>query len=138
MGGQGTPSPLSPTPSPAGSVGSVGSQSSGYSSGELAVRGGGGNNCGGNGGGGGGAPVVGSNATAQPPTLCMLVPVNVYSAITKQNQHFTYLYSCQDLWDQADNLVLKSDHKSKLFTKAKRNVFGSVPLCNFSYENVVM
>ncbi|KAK6625883.1 hypothetical protein RUM43_006182 [Polyplax serrata] len=34
-GGHGTPSPNSPTPSPAGSVGSVGSQSSGYSSGEL-------------------------------------------------------------------------------------------------------
>lgn len=101
LGGQGTPSPLSPTPSPAGSVGSVGSQSSGYSSGELAVRGGG---C---------APVAGSTATAQAPTLCMLVPMNVYHAMTKQNQHFTYLFSCQDLWEQADNLVLKSDHKSE-------------------------
>lgn len=111
MGGQGTPSPLSPTPSPAGSVGSVGSQSSGYSSGELAVRTSSG--CGGS-GGNSGAPVAGSTATTQPPTLCMLVPMNVYNSMTKQNQHFTYLCSCQDLWEQADSLVWKSDQKSKL------------------------
>lgn len=110
MGGQGTPSPLSPTPSPAGSVGSVGSQSSGYGSGELAVR------CGSSAGsnsGGGGATVAGSVVTGQPSQLCMVVPMNVYSAMTKQNQHFTYLCSCHDLWELADNLVLKSDDKSK-------------------------
>lgn len=108
LGGQGTPSPLSPTPSPAGSVGSVGSQSSGYSSGELAVRSGGSGS-----GGGGSVPVAGSTTAGQPPALCMLVPMNVYNSMTKQNHHFTYLFSCQELWEQADILVFKSDHKSK-------------------------
>lgn len=97
LGGQGTPSPLSPTPSPAGSVGSVGSQSSGYGSGELAARA---NN----------PPVVAPTPSTQAPTPCMLVPVNVYHAMSKQNQHFTYLLSYQDLWDQADNLVIKGRH----------------------------
>lgn len=91
-GGQGTPSPLSPTPSPAGSVGSVGSQSSGYSSGELGVR----NNIG-------------------MPTSCMLVPLAVYNAMTKQNQHLSYLISYQDLWDQADSLVIKGKHRGEFF-----------------------
>ncbi|KAK4887756.1 hypothetical protein RN001_004027 [Aquatica leii] len=96
LGGQGTPSPLSPTPSPAGSVGSVGSQSSGYSSGELAVR---------------------ANSTAPtttvptPPTPCMLMPVHVYNAVSKLNEHSSYLFSYQDLWDQADSLVMKGKQR---------------------------
>lgn len=98
-GGQGTPSPLSPTPSPAGSVGSVGSQSSGYSSGELGVR----NNIG-------------------MPTSCMLVPLAVYNAMTKQNQHLSYLISYQDLWDQADSLVIKGKHRGE-FVKSFFVVF---------------
>ena len=92
--GQGTPSPMSPTPSPAGSVGSVGSQSSGYSSGELAAR--------------------GSNVAAAVPSTHtqgmgghVWVPQGMYNAMYKQNQNFTYLLSCQDLWDTADNLVIK-------------------------------
>ncbi|KAF5270090.1 hypothetical protein FQA39_LY08502 [Lamprigera yunnana] len=96
LGGQGTPSPLSPTPSPAGSVGSVGSQSSGYSSGELGVR---------------------TNSTAPtttvptPPTPCMLMPVYVYNAVSKLNEHSSYLFSYQDLWDQADSLVMKGKQR---------------------------
>ncbi|KAG6803374.1 AF4/FMR2 family member 4 isoform X7 [Apis mellifera caucasica] len=82
--GQGTPS-LSPTPSPAGSVGSVGSQSSGYSSGELANRG---------------------AASGQPqPAPYVSVPLNVHNAMAKQNHHFSLLLSCHDLWDQANALV---------------------------------
>ena len=99
-GGQGTPSPLSPTPSPAGSVGSVGSQSSGYSSGELAA-----------------ARTVG--VIQQPPAAnmgpCVAVPLSAHSAMQKQNQHFNYLLSCHDLWEQADSLVYKGKHKGKLY-----------------------
>nr|XP_034196528.1 AF4/FMR2 family member lilli isoform X2 [Osmia lignaria]XP_034196529.1 AF4/FMR2 family member lilli isoform X2 [Osmia lignaria] len=82
--GQGTPS-LSPTPSPAGSVGSVGSQSSGYSSGELANRG---------------------AASGQPQAAPYVsVPLNVHNAMVKQNYHLGLLFSCHDLWDQANALV---------------------------------
>ncbi|XP_063987686.1 AF4/FMR2 family member lilli isoform X3 [Diachasmimorpha longicaudata] len=82
--GQGTPS-LSPTPSPAGSVGSVGSQSSGYSSGELANRG---------------------AATGQPPAaMYVSVPLNVHSAMQKLTHQFSLLMSCHELWDQANALV---------------------------------
>lgn len=94
--GQGTPSPLSPTPSPAGSVGSVGSQSSGYLSGELR-----GNNSNNN------APVVPSTH-AQTPGVW--VPLPVFNAINKQNLQFTYLLSYQELWDTADSLVIKGKH----------------------------
>lgn len=92
--GQGTPSPLSPTPSPAGSVGSVGSQSSGYSSGELR---------------GGPAPVpVG-------PAGGTWIPLSVYGAMVKQNQHFTYLLSSQDLWEVADQMIIKGKFTGKCF-----------------------
>lgn len=90
--GQGTPS-LSPTPSPAGSVGSVGSQSSGYSSGELANRG---------------------VASGQPQLApCVNVPLGVHTAMAKQNQHFGLLLSCHDLWDQANALVTDK-HRGEL------------------------
>lgn len=100
LGGQGTPSPLSPTPSPAGSVGSVGSQSSGYGSGELAGR-----------GSSSQTPVAVS--AAAPPQQYMLVPLNVYSTITKQNEIVGYLISYQELWEQADNIVTKGKHTGK-------------------------
>ncbi|XP_047351283.1 AF4/FMR2 family member 4 isoform X4 [Vespa velutina] len=82
--GQGTPS-LSPTPSPAGSVGSVGSQSSGYSSGELANRG------------------VASGQPQAAPYVS--VPLHVHNAMAKQNYYFSLLLTCHDLWDQANALV---------------------------------
>ncbi|XP_050307924.1 AF4/FMR2 family member lilli isoform X2 [Anthonomus grandis grandis] len=91
--GQGTPSPLSPTPSPAGSVGSVGSQSSGYSSGELkgstAV-------------GGGSCPASGSAG----PTGGTWIPLSVYHAMHRQNQYVSYLISFLELWDIADRMVV--------------------------------
>ncbi|XP_033334216.2 AF4/FMR2 family member lilliputian isoform X2 [Megalopta genalis] len=82
--GQGTPS-LSPTPSPAGSVGSVGSQSSGYSSGELANRG-----------------AASGQAQAAP---YVSVPFGIYSAMAKQNYQFNLMLNCHELWDQAHALV---------------------------------
>lgn len=91
--GQGTPSPLSPTPSPAGSVGSVGSQSSGYSSGELAARG---NN----------ALIPATHAQNAGAWL----PLSVFNAVSLQNQLFTYLISFQDHWDMADSLITKGKH----------------------------
>ncbi|XP_048511341.1 AF4/FMR2 family member lilli isoform X2 [Athalia rosae] len=83
--GQGTPSPLSPTPSPAGSVGSVGSQSSGYSSGELANRG-----------------AVSGQAQGAP---YVSVPLGVHNAMQKQHHYFGLLMNCHELWDQANSLV---------------------------------
>ncbi|KAL3267149.1 hypothetical protein HHI36_011288 [Cryptolaemus montrouzieri] len=93
--GQGTPSPLSPTPSPAGSVGSVGSQSSGYSSGELAAR---------------GNHMVAAPSHPQNVGPCMWVPLSVYTAMTKQNQTYMYLLSYMDLWETADNLVFNGGY----------------------------
>nr|CAD7460307.1 unnamed protein product [Timema tahoe] len=83
VGGQGTPSPLSPTPSPAGSVSSVGSQSSGYNSMELAGR-------------------------ALP---CVSVPLHVHSCMAMYYQHLNFLQSCHCLWEQADTLVYMGNHK---------------------------
>ncbi|KAK0167508.1 hypothetical protein PV327_004898 [Microctonus hyperodae] len=82
--GQGTPS-LSPTPSPAGSVGSVGSQSSGYSSGELANRG-----------------IISGQPSA---ATYVSVPLGIHTAMQKQNHHFSLLMNCHELWDQATALV---------------------------------
>ncbi|XP_030766722.1 AF4/FMR2 family member 4 [Sitophilus oryzae] len=91
--GQGTPSPLSPTPSPAGSVGSVGSQSSGYSSGELATKGG-----------------VPPQQTGASPAGGTWIPMAVYSAMVKQNVQFSFMLSFQELWDIADNMIVKGKH----------------------------
>lgn len=116
----GTPSPLSPTPSPAGSVGSVGSQSSGYSSGELAPG-----QPGNNGSGQVGQPGLPQQQQQQPRPQqllqqqqlavstpnhllggpCVSVPLNIHSIMQKQNQYFNYLCTCHEMWEQADNLV---------------------------------
>jgi len=86
--GQGTPS-LSPTPSPAGSVGSVGSQSSGYSSGELANR---------------GAP--GSSGGPYYNT-----PHQIHAAMIKQSQHLGLLLNSLELWDQAISKAKEEEHR---------------------------
>lgn len=83
-GGQGTPSPLSPTPSPAGSVGSVGSQSSGYSSGAPPALG----------------PFV-------------PVPPHIHRDMQRQNTHFSTLVASFELWEQADTLVYKNKLRGK-------------------------
>ena len=86
--GQGTPS-LSPTPSPAGSVGSVGSQSSGYSSGELANRG---------------------AVSGPPPAVTYVsIPMSIHTAMQTQNEHLLLLMNCHELWDQANALVTDKD-----------------------------
>lgn len=83
--GQGTPS-LSPTPSPAGSVGSVGSQSSsGYSS-------------------GGQHPATSGQYVS--------VPLHVYNAMMKQNQYSGLLTNGHDLWDQAIKQAKQEEHRS--------------------------
>lgn len=83
--GQGTPS-LSPTPSPAGSVGSVGSQSSsGYSS-------------------GGQHPATSGQYVS--------VPLHVYNAMMKQNQYSGLLTNGHDLWDQAIKQAKQEEHKN--------------------------
>lgn len=107
VGGQGTPSPLSPTPSPAGSVGSVGSQSSGYRSDELASqRVAPGNN------------IVGAAPTSQAVSSIgpiMPVPLHIHTTMQKQTQQCSYLISCHDLWDQADILISKGKHTGKKY-----------------------
>ncbi|XP_029674647.1 AF4/FMR2 family member 4 isoform X1 [Formica exsecta] len=83
--GQGTPS-LSPTPSPAGSVGSVGSQSSsGYSS-------------------GGQHPATSGQYVS--------VPLHVYNAMIKQNQYSGLLTNSHDLWDQAIKQAKQEEHRN--------------------------
>lgn len=85
--GQGTPS-LSPTPSPAGSVGSVGSQSSsGYSSG-------------------------GQHPATSVSGQYISVPSHVYNAMMKQNQYSGLLTNGHDLWDQAIKQAKQEENKS--------------------------
>ncbi|XP_018397864.1 PREDICTED: AF4/FMR2 family member 4 isoform X2 [Cyphomyrmex costatus] len=85
--GQGTPS-LSPTPSPAGSVGSVGSQSSsGYSSGGQHPA----------------PPVNGQHIS---------VPLQVFNAMIKQNQYSGFLMNGHDLWDLAIKQARQEENRS--------------------------
>lgn len=90
--GQGTPS-LSPTPSPAGSDGSVGSRSSGYSSGELANRG---------------------LANGQAPTSFLSVPSHVHAAVARQHYDLGLLIHANDKFDMATDLVTER-HRGMFF-----------------------
>ncbi|KAG5674484.1 hypothetical protein PVAND_004451 [Polypedilum vanderplanki] len=74
-----TPSPLSPT--------SVGSQSSGYSSGQQ--------------------------NTINPP--CYMMPIQIHQAYQRQGQLYSYLVSCHDLWEQADSLVARGGNHTDFF-----------------------
>lgn len=80
-----TPSPLSPT--------SVGSQSSGYCSGQTNQTG----------------PIPGSSVNSSP-SPCLFMPVHVHMAFQKQATLFNHLLNCHDLWEQADNLVIRGNH----------------------------
>ncbi|XP_018367072.1 PREDICTED: AF4/FMR2 family member 4 isoform X2 [Trachymyrmex cornetzi] len=116
--GQGTPS-LSPTPSPASSVGSVGSQSSsGYSSGgqhpaqqqqqqqppaqqppvqQPPVQ----------------QPPVQQPPVQQPPVNGHIsVPLQVFNAMIKQNQCSGLLMNGHDLWDQAIKQARQEENRS--------------------------
>jgi len=99
--GQGTPS-LSPTPSPAGSVGSVGSQSSGYSSGELANRG-----------------VPSGQAPGVSSGQCVNMPLHVHNATMKQSQHLGLLMNSLELWDQAISRAREEEHRG-IYGKYKK------------------
>ncbi|XP_077558800.1 uncharacterized protein LOC144174167 isoform X3 [Haemaphysalis longicornis] len=114
------PSPHSPTPSPAGSVGS---QSSGYSSCELAS----------NGHGGGSrqqsaaanvVPVLAGAASAvvvaAPPPGAVALPQSQYLMLQRQIANLTCLHRCHDMWEQADSLTSRS-HSREFFQELDRD-----------------
>lgn len=113
------PSPHSPTPSPAGSVGS---QSSGYSSCELAS----------NGHGGGSrqqsatataVPVLAgatSAAAAAPLPGAVALPQSQYLMLQRQIANLTCLHRCHDMWEQADSLTSRS-HSREFFQELDRD-----------------
>ncbi|XP_022257694.1 AF4/FMR2 family member 4-like isoform X1 [Limulus polyphemus] len=105
----GIASPRSPTPSPAGSVASVGSQSSGYISCEV--------NC----VGAAGSQTRSVSAVATPLSVSshagpsrpsgssltsVSVPQHLYILLQKQNTHLTNLHMCHELWEQAHYLIV--------------------------------
>lgn len=91
----GTPSPMSPTPSPVGSVCSVGSAGS---MNEL-------------------TPSKSTNGTSAPlaPAGHVAVPQRIHSITQKYFTITNYLISCHDLWDQADAAV--SSNIKEFFTQ---------------------
>ncbi|KAK8754494.1 hypothetical protein OTU49_016466, partial [Cherax quadricarinatus] len=107
-GGQratGSPSHLSQTPSPAGSVGSEGSQSSGYTTSTEGTRS----------KGGIAPPPVGQTPPhPQPPqgahaiVPAVPVPVHIHALIIKQNQLSSHLASAHDMWIEADHYVFQN------------------------------
>lgn len=68
-------------------------QSSGYCSGQTGQTG----------------PIPGSSISSSP-SPCLLMPVHVHMAFQKQATLFNHLLNCQDLWEQADNLVIRGNH----------------------------
>ncbi|XP_064095081.1 AF4/FMR2 family member 1-like isoform X2 [Macrobrachium nipponense] len=96
----GSPSHLSQTPSPAGSVGSEGSQSSGYNTSTEGAR------------TKNGPPPVGHTPPhPQPPPGSGTVPVpqHIHTLFMKQHQYSFHLATAHDLWTEADNYVFKND-----------------------------
>uniref|UniRef100_A0A224YQX2 AF4/FMR2 family member lilli n=1 Tax=Rhipicephalus zambeziensis TaxID=60191 RepID=A0A224YQX2_9ACAR len=109
------PSPHSPTPSPAGSVGS---QSSGYSSCELASNGHGGSRQ---------QPATAATvvpaiapAAAAPPPGAVALPQSQYLMLQRQLANLTCLYRCHDMWEQADSLTSRS-HSREFFEDLDRD-----------------
>ena len=88
-------SPLSPNPSPCSSN----SQSSGYASCNNDLK--------------TGQCVMHSNSPMMP------ISRHTYNAFQKQNAIFYYLYSCHDLWNEADQMTYKLDHKGEFFNLEK-------------------
>lgn len=76
----------------------------------------------------------GQQVTSNSPP-CLLIPFQVYNNQTKSNLSsninssllqinlahqranvfFNYLTNCHDLWEQADTLIIRGNHKGKLF-----------------------
>ncbi|KAK8780641.1 hypothetical protein V5799_018016 [Amblyomma americanum] len=104
------PSPHSPTPSPAGSVGS---QSSGYSSCELASNGHGGSRQ---------QPAAATSAvaTAAPSPGAVALPQSQFLMLQRQLANLTCLHRCHDLWEQADQLTCRS-HLREFFQELDRD-----------------
>ncbi|EEC06904.1 conserved hypothetical protein, partial [Ixodes scapularis] len=128
------PSPHSPTPSPAGSVGS---QSSGYSSCEL------GNNNNNGGGGSGRNPaahhssaVAGRNPAAHHSSAVasVAVPQAQYTLLQRQSATLANLHHCHDKWEQADYLT-NSSHSKEFFAELDRDC-GKLTLHSSSAELV--
>ncbi|XP_029831812.2 AF4/FMR2 family member 1 isoform X3 [Ixodes scapularis] len=116
------PSPHSPTPSPAGSVGS---QSSGYSSCEL------GNNNNNNGGGGSGRNPAAHHSSA---VASVAVPQAQYTLLQRQSATLANLHHCHDKWEQADYLT-NSSHSKEFFAELDRDC-GKLTLHSSSAELV--
>ncbi|XP_071513248.1 uncharacterized protein lilli isoform X3 [Panulirus ornatus] len=114
----GSPSHLSQTPSPAGSVGSEGSQSSGYTTSTEGTR---------SKGGIAPLPVGHTPPHPQPPqgahtTVPVVpVPVNIHTLIMKQNQLSSHLASAHDMWIEADHYVFKNGMQD-FFVELDRHV----------------
>lgn len=117
--GQGTPpAPIhTPTPSPAGSVNSVASQSSGYSSGELANK------------------TTGSAVTQA--NICVNVPLSVMHILQKQNTDMGMLISAYEKWEKACGLV-KDSNRGKIiaFEKIVRNKEKKKKFDDFTYVDL--
>lgn len=84
----GTPSPLSPTPSPSGSVGSVGSSGSNEATPSR-----------------NGKPTSATNAMTSPVNIC--VPQKIHSMTQQHVLQVNNLLYSQDTWDQAQPVVLE-------------------------------
>lgn len=101
--GHATPS-LSPTPSP-GSVGSVGSQSSGYSSGELANRELANREL-------AHRELAGRAPAVHPPThSCIPVPLHILNTIQKHHMDLGMLMNAHEKWDSACALVTDKNRR---------------------------
>lgn len=129
----GMPSPHSPTPSPAGSVASVGSQSSGYSSSEI------------NGAQSrthGNDSIVGTPLSTVSLTQQQLsqdhdvisLPHHTYSMLQRQSTYLSYLHLCHDLWEQADIRITHGHCKE--FFKMLDNQCGRLTLHSMFSELV--
>ncbi|CAL4096255.1 unnamed protein product, partial [Meganyctiphanes norvegica] len=84
----GSPSTLSQTPSPAGSVGSEGSQSSGYRS---------------------------SAADEQGSVVTVPVPVNIHNIMMRYHQQSTKLSQAYEMWAEADNYINSKPQMKEFF-----------------------
>ena len=85
---------ISPTPSPAGSEGSVCSKSSGYTSAGEQTQG----------------RYTGVLTPPTNPPLCLSVPQSV---MLKQHQFCNYLSQCHELWEMADVYAHRGQCESK-------------------------
>lgn len=87
----GTPSPLSPTPSPSGSIGSVGSNGSNETTTTPSRN--------------GGKATSATNAMTSPVNVC--IPQKIHSMTQQHVVHVNNLLYSQDTWDQAQPVVLE-------------------------------